>query len=354
MYRAIIVGGTFDRQSGKPSKLASMIAENTGWPCMNGGNLSALYGLDFKDFDVLVWMPNIDNAETKILPVIKQKNPHLTLISSKRVVEKTYSPFAVIDRLLKSRSNLGIMIEKQDGRYVFKLLDPLGNLYSGTADIAEFSRALLERVDKIRSLTRVPSKSLGPAGENLPAINEAFIQLARQFGDEFSKHVNAVNPERFLGNASARYTDRITRCCHGFPAFRDAGHYLVSRRNVDKATLSAGDFVAVEPDERQVKFIGEVKPSVDAPIQIRLFNYFPNVNYVIHGHVYLENAPATKSKIPCGYIEEFDEIVALFPSRESFNFGVNLKGHGCLIMAGDLDYLRKQKDRIISRGFPEP
>jgi hypothetical protein len=202
-------------------------------------------------------------------------------------------------------------------------------------------------------LTRISSKTLGALQTPFAEPDPEFISVIRDLGDEFSRHVNAANPERFLGNVSARATDRITRCCHGFPAFRDAGHYLVSRRNVNKATFGADDFVVVSPDLDQVRYFGEVKPSVDAPIQIRLFEHYPHVNYIVHGHVYIDNAPITRSKIPCGHIEEFGEITDLFP-QDSTNFGVNLRGHGCLIMAEDIVYLRSQKDRLTSRPFPEP
>ena len=49
-------------------------------------------------------------------------------------------------------------------------------------------------------------------------------------------------------------------------------------------------------------YYGE-KPSVDTPIQIKLFNYYHNVNYMVHGHVYVDNAKMTEHKIPlwlCG------------------------------------------------------
>jgi len=89
---------------------------------------------------------------------------------------------------------------------------------------------------------------------------------------------------------------------------------------------------------------------VDTPIQIRLFNYYRNIKYIVHGHVYLETPYMTRSKIPCGYIEEFDEIADLVPQDER-NFSVNLKGHGCLILATDLTYFKDQK--LIGRPFPE-
>jgi hypothetical protein len=354
--KALICGGTFDQNGGKPSKIMAELGKATGWPVINGGKVSDLEAIEIEKLDVLVWAPNVDNAETKLLPQLKVRNPKLLLVSTKRVVEKSYSDFDVIGRLLKSRSNLGIKFTKAGDRYEFKLLDPLGNCFSATSSIDELGAALKGRVEQIRALTRIGSVSLGAyPGEVQPAVDTEFVDLVRLVGDEFSRYVNAINPERFLGNASARSTDRITRCCHGFPAARSAGEtgalYLVSRRNVDKTTMSASDFVLVTGNEDKVEYFGDVKPSVDAPIQVRLFNYYEGVRFMVHGHVYVAGAPTTHSLVPCGHIEEFDEILALYPDRKSVDFCVNLKGHGCLILAKDLDFIRKQIYK--ARPFPE-
>ncbi|MBI4533058.1 MAG: class II aldolase/adducin family protein [Candidatus Melainabacteria bacterium] len=355
MPRTLIVGGTFDTQGGKPSKIITSLSEATGYPCLNGGTLDQLTAVDFQAVDVLVWAPNVSNDEDKILPAIKARNPKLFLISSKRVVEKQYSVFDVISRLLKSRSNLGIKITQNQGTYQFELLDPLGNCLCATSSVGELGAAIKRRVEELCAMTRIGSTSIGSCCSCHPTVNDEFVQLVRQLGDEFSRYVNAVNPERFLGNASARPTDRITRCCHGFPAMRadlkDSPVYLVSRRNVDKTTMSAGDFVVVTACEDKVEYFGDVKPSVDAPIQIRLFNFYNKVRYIVHGHVYVSDAPSTHSKVPCGHVEEFAEIQALFPDPDSANFTVNLKGHGCLILASDLDFLRQQS--FVARPFPE-
>jgi hypothetical protein len=284
---------------------------------------------------------------------IEKINPKLLLISSKRVVEKSYTDFDIISRLLKSRSNLGVKMTQEQGIYQFDLLDPLGNRYCRTSSVAELGAAMKKRVEELQSLTRIGSTSLCQC-VTAASIEEDFVDIVRHLGDEFSKHVNAVNPERFLGNASARATDRITRCCHGFPATRsadDANVYLVSRRNVDKTTMSADDFVSVTNNESRVEYFGDIKPSVDAPIQIRLFNFYRNVRYIVHGHVYVEGGTLTHSKIPCGHIEEFEEIRLLFADANSANFVINLKGHGCLILAADLNFLRTRK--FLAREFPE-
>ncbi len=352
MTKIMIVGGTFNHGRGIPSKIINWLSEYTNWPVINGGNLSIIESFPFYYYDVLVWMPNIDNSEAKVLENIKKINPHLLLVSSKRIVEKSYTTFDVVSRLLKSHSNLGITIEIEDEEFMFSLIDPLGNLYKRTNDVEILADTLRIRVEDLLSFSRISTVCIDSTPIEVMGLND-FIDIVQKYGDEFSKFVNAVNPERFLGNASARSIDRITRCCHGFPAARYNDQYLISRRNVDKTTMSESDFVVVNDNEDKVEYYGNAKPSVDAPIQIRLFNYYNKVNYIIHGHVYVDNAQTTSYKIPCGAVNEFDDIKHLIPDQTATNVNINLKGHGCLIMANDLDYLKEQMTHLVGRPFPE-
>jgi len=342
------VMGTFDQNGGKPSKIGKMMLDFLGCEGLNGGDLSEL-DLDFSRFDALLWMPNIDNSEDKILPRIKAQNRKLLLISSKRCVETDYCESDVVGRLLKTRSNLGIMIEQQQltpsggGRYNFKLLDPLGNIYCDTTNVETLCYALWKRVDFLLSLTRVSSTQVGERQELHIPLN--FLDIVRSYGERFTEYVNAVNPNRFLGNAA-------TRCSYGFPAHRDGSRVFVSRRNVDKQNITAEDFVEVDAQlGGGIVYWGNQKPSVDAPLQLLLFTRYAQINYMIHGHVYVKDAPMTEIKVPCGALEEFVEIYRLFPDPQATDFTVNLRGHGCLIMANQIDYLNQVE--LMARPFPE-
>lgn len=366
LSKAVIIGGTFDNRFGKSSAAVNAIANATGWPAINGGNSSFLQSFDPKNYDVVVWMPdNIDNAEENILPNFKKANPALMLISAIRVLKKGIGVFDVVTGLPKSKSNLGIMIEEDS----YKLVDAIGNLYCDTNDAAELGRALRKRVETLGSLTRIHSKSFG-ARRFFPGPSyDAFNNVVRTYGNEFSKLINKLNPKRFLENPSALPTDRITRCCHGLFGCRlikenetDAGvgaadeeevSYLVSPRHIDKQILDVSDFVEVSNNENLVCYYGEERPFLDAPLEIMLLNYYHGVDFIAHGHVGVADAPYTTSKFPCGSIEEFGKIREIFPSRDAHNVSVNLEGHGCLIM-GDLDYLLFQTSKLKSRPFPEP
>lgn len=344
--KTLIVAGTFADPGGKASKIGSSLKHSLSQQqvhIVNGGNLQDLdMALDsVVDFELVIWMPNVDNSIDKYLPKIKEINPKCLLVSSKRVVEKTYTEWDVVGRLLKTKSNLGIMITKPS-KYRFRLLDPLGNLWEDTEDISKLGEALQSRASTLKSITRLPSTQLGDVRSF--AIPEDYLEIVRGYGQEFHKYINAANPNRFLGNTA-------TRCMSGFPAVRGDTTYFISKRNVEKGSITSSDFVEVNNKESQIEYYGPNKPSVDTPIQVRLFNFYRNVNYIVHGHVYVTGAEFTPRILPCGAIEEFEDIKSIQPFDTASNFAINLKGHGCLLLANNLDFLKSVP--LESRPFPE-
>lgn len=359
--RGLAVVGTFDSEGGKSSSIAAGLVA----PLMrgmdraliiNGGPMSVLKDLvrsgEIEDADVILWMPNVGNAEKKFLPTIKAVNRRCVLISSKRVVERNYTEMDVVGRLLKSHSNLGIMITREvipsTVLYNFRLVDPLGNVWCHTSSAKKLGDVMAWRVGQLLKMTRIGSKQVGP--KRRFSISKEFLHIVREYGAALSKIGNAVNPNRFLGNAA-------TRCSSGFPGVRLDNRYFVSRRNVDKNGIASKDFVEVHPRTGVVEYLGRNKPSVDTPIQIRLFNYYRDVNYIIHGHAYASGWPTTKSAIPCGSIEEFDEITDVAKGAGSgywtSNICLNLEGHGFIILARDIGFLHKVLPDLQSRPFPE-
>ena len=75
------------------------------------------------------------------------------------------------------------------------------------------------------------------------------------------------------------------------------------------------------------------------------------VNYEI-APVYIDGAPFTRKMIPCGGLEEVDEIMeAVGDNREKDFFAINLIGHGCIVMANNVNQLREIQ--YVSREMPE-
>ena len=85
--------------------------------------------------------------------------------------------------------------------------------------------------------------------------------------------------------------------------------------------------------------------------KIECLFFFKNINFMIHGHVYLENSQLTKEIIPCGGIEEVQEVLNLVRDTDTEQFLINLRGHGFLAGARTVEGLIGLKFR--SRGLPE-
>ena len=76
---------------------------------------------------------------------------------------------------------------------------------------------------------------------------------------------------------------------------------------------------------------------------------------MIHSHCYLKDAPYTKTPLPCGAIDEVNEIInTIKENYKSLNktfYKINLKGHGSIIMSKNIENLKNVE--IISRNLPE-
>lgn len=179
---------------------------------------------------------------------------------------------------------------------------------------------------------------------NLPHItvpeNNEFFNIVRNHSNTYSNLTQGINPQRFLGNCSFR-------CESGFPSFRKDGYIYVSRRNSNKDMISAEHFVAVNVNlslSDKIIYLGTHKPSVDTPVQVMLYKNLPNINYMLHSHVYIKDAPFTQNKLPCGSLEEVDEILDCISKnnlKDNDTICINLNG-GC----GKTTYMLKNIDML--------
>jgi hypothetical protein len=352
---ALLVGGNFDHDKGKSSKIFEAISKSfiSSWVrnehdfCyINGGNLSKLSEMAEKinKFNVAIWFPNISNDEEKIIAELKKRNKKLLLVASKNNTQNKYNISQLLQHALKNKANIFVEFTRNDGRYSAKLLDPLGNQYGETTEnMNEIGERIASRVMELLQFTRIGSKNVGPVIE---APNDtSFFEVIRKHAETFHELIYGdVEISRFLGNSSFR-------CTNGFPSMKNHKGIFVTKRNLDKSLLNQNGFVCVENNEAPVLYHGENKPSVDTPIQIRLYNYYDNLRYILHSHCYIEGALMTNRVIPCGAIEEFDEIIALYSDSQTVNICVNLKGHGSLVLADNVEYMKNIK--YIARKFPE-
>jgi hypothetical protein len=356
MKKILFVGGTYNNDNGAASSYMRKLADALQiklpgeWTIHNGGSLSELTEPDIqtqiREADIVFWFPDIPNTEQKILPSLKALNPKMMLVTSKNNISeqgRDYSTLELVARALKSKSNLLLEITRNDGQFAASIIDPLANVFAHQEiSIERVATALSRRLTELMRYTRVSSESVG---DSLPATStsfaDGFFELVREYAEVFHNLIHAVNPGRFLGNASFR-------CARGFPTARDPENpdvIFVSERNVDKRYIDKGNFVAVRanPDgapSDPVEFYGDKKPSVDTPAQRELYKHYPNVNFILHSHAYIEGAPFTDEMTPCGAIEEIEDIKKLFPDSSQTDFFVNLRGHGSLALVSSWEKLK--------------
>lgn len=352
MKKTLAVCGTFG-DDGKPSGYANhaIVLNNDGFTIINGGTLADLEAafVATQSVDVVIWMPKVDNDVHKYVDQIKVNNPHAYLVISKSNINKQYSTLELIARALRAKANLLVEFTRIGGQIAATILDPLGNAFTyQETDVLKVKKELWDRLDDIVQFTRASSF---PTSLMVPSINEEqtkFIEIARNAAQNFHSLVHAVNQERFVGNLSFR-------CENGFPSMRSGDGIFVSRRNVDKRTLSAQDMVYVRLDHLpDVYYSGSAKPSVDTPVQKWLYALMPKIQYMLHGHVYLKNPDFTTAEpIPCGALEETSAIMGdhWWYDRSHISAKINLKGHGFLILATDLKVF--ENIEYVERALPE-
>lgn len=369
--RILFVGGNWDLNGGRKSKIVEEFAKFlTNVTVYNGGNFNDLNDIldSCVNYDIVLWWANVSNDLPKIRNV-KDINYKVMLVSSKRNVDGKYSFQDLLQRSFSLKSNLTIEFGMVDNKYYMRLFDPLGNMWYEGFSIKMCSKILIERLNFIRSITRESTVS---NEENVGAlawffnmfkdemyesndnpfvpIKEEFLKIVRNYAYKFAAVTfETKDVKRFLGNASFR-------CPKGFPSFRDSKYIFVSKRNVNKEFIGIKEFVPVYLEDDKLFYCGDYKPSVDSPIQVRLYSLLSNINYMIHSHCYIENAPYTDVVLPCGALEEIDEIRNVIKKHYDNDYDkdfyvVNLLGHGSIMMSNKASQLKNI--RMVGRKLPE-
>ena len=326
----------------------------------NGGNFSDLSAhLQLaKNADITIWMPNVPDNDLPKFRDVKSVAPHTILITSKRNDNEKYNFGEVVRRALGTKSNLLIEFSKKpSGIFHMSIIDPLGNEWYSGVDIHDMVKVLIKRATQLKNITRQGTiQSNIENVQQMPEDVNNFVNIVQTCGKVFAEYTpSADNTTRLLGNCS---TANPTRCSKGFPTMRGTENIIfVSQRNVDKKALTVENLVPVSFDGKIIKYAGENKPSVDTPIQVRLYDLLPNINYMIHSHCYIKGAPFTETCIPCGGLEEVEEVMKVIDSslyeRDTMFFTINLKGHGSLVMAYNTVLLDGIEKDYYPREFPE-
>lgn len=353
--RILIVSGTFDENGGKPSGLVSLLHqqivldENVQCDFYNGGNykeLPAILEKEVPDVDVVMWFANVPNELAKVRDV-KSINPRVILVSSKRN-NNEYTFMELVNKALQYKCNLMLEFNSSERPYRMRILDPLGNEWASGTDPVAITASLLKLCRYLKTITRQGTTYVNKV---VPVPDEReFFDYVKSTAEVFHNLIMpAEGVGRFLGNCSFR-------CIHGgFPSFKCDEIVYVSRRNVDKRQLGQDAFVPTQLYVDKVLYYnngtGEHKPSVDTPVQLRLFQFYHNVKYIVHSHTYVVGTGFTEDFVPCGGLQEVEQVLKTIPFQDATDFAVNLKGHGCLLLTSSVAALREFQ--FEGRRFPE-
>lgn len=342
--KMLIVGGSFNndhKRGGRPSgvvrQLAALFSEAPGvqLDVQNGGlawNLKKATG-----YELVLWLPDVHNNERKAYP---EKDRGATLICSK-VMRESYTRIDSVSRIFKMHGNAVIEVYPGKTKHKFCLVDALGNEWvSKTSDLEDLAEGIRLLHYWTQNAERVPSiRERLPPDQDKPTFSsqrDAHVFVA--LNQAVAKIVRSGEVGRFFGNAS-------TRCMSLFPSHRDATSVLVSTRNVDKEGLTVEDFVpAYEGTDEAVHYYG-YKPSVDTPIQLRIYRERPGINWMIHGHAlvvpeegccdFVRAIPVTRTYYPCGDLREAEVLLQVIP-EDATRGAVNIRNHGFLLYADTL------------------
>lgn len=215
-----------------------------------------------------------------------------------------------VSRIFKFGANAVIAIDKSEPIMKFMLIDALNNVWCESTKIEEIINSIYDLYEWTRGSIRVASKSNTDIDEFLELNKEISSYVVESFG------------ERYFGNLS-------TRCMKMFPSARTNDTILVSPRNIRKESITPSDMVMASlNDDGSVTYSGNVKPSVDTPIQLQVYKKYAHVNFIIHGHAILGGGFTTENYYPCGDLREFEEIDKMLSNGFMF---FNLKKHGFML-----------------------
>lgn len=278
------------------------------------------------DKDVVFWF--VDTIS------VKKANPTALVVG---VQELQTSFVDMLNKSLIKKDNLTIATNESS----IILYDPLGTeWYEGVSVIA----LVRELMDRIVFLLKTHRERTYKTDRVLDVPdNEEFFKYVRDVGEIFHKtvpHTDGVT--RLMGNASFRGNDDVI---------------YTSERDMDKSLITRKHFVpSFIGDDGKTYYYGDVKPSKDTVVQLKLYQKLKNINFIVHCHCHIEDAPFTKQPVPCGSLEEISEVFDVI--KNSYNndfdkeyYAINLIGHGCLVFGSDLNKMRQAK--YLTRKLPE-
>ena len=286
-----------------------------------------------KGYDLII-------SEHPIYPTIKEKGTVLICFGNDNVGESS-------SKVYKIKAN-AVILNKDE---IYDLVDALGNLWCRTSDLVE----LLNNIFKLYEWTKSSIRKESLKSDSFIPYDVVNIPELVKFCDIIRNVSNKVENERggrYFGNAS-------TRCSKMFPSIRNKyndnekwkhfQYILVSKRNISKEKIQPNDFVITQFGKSsesvgKILYYGDNKPSVDTPGQIYLYQDYPNINFMIHGHAYINTEfliPYTNKYCSCGDVREVNQIEKYVQHKDCDFFIINLINHGFIIGTDTLERMEK-------------
>jgi hypothetical protein len=344
----LVIAGVFNENGGAASSFADAFVRQSGThftiQSCNGGTLERLQTVirSAGRFPAVVWLAQVDDSSC--ISRIKETNKRCLLVQARRNDRKMHTIAEIVSDMIESRTNLCLVIDHDTKQFDFKVVDALGNLWYEGADTTELIRRLKWYISYALDLTRL-STIATDLDKKETVVEDDFFKIVRLYSAMFK----AISGKSVEGEPA--FDETRFRCLHGYPSMRIDDTILISCRSIENDSISKSDFIAVENRGDRICYSGSCKPGTDALVHLGLYRYYENIRYIIHGHCYVENAPTTMMHVPCGCLEEVEEIKKIFQNRHNTDFAINALGHGCYICAQNLGCFTQC--RLVAKPFPE-
>ena len=376
--KILLIGGKWDLNKGEKNFIVDEIKNliKGDVTILNGGNYNDLerFLKESHDYDIICNLADID----KNLPYldIKKISPYVMLVSSKLSDDNT-SFKELMSEILVLKANLMVEYKFNKGNISnIMIFDPLGNVWYEGTDIKNAIEKSLNRLGFLMNITREKTikseinknlvmnwyfdrfKQKEYRSKNIVNFPEEseFIELVKNYSTRFYEIMKPDDGKKLMESMNIKkLPPQVFRCAKGMPSYRFGKYIIVSKRNINNKFIISEDLIPTYIEDNKLYYCGEDKPSIDTPIHIRLYEKLDNINYILHSHNYVDGAFMTNTSIPCGAIEEVDEILRVIEENyDSFNenkYVINLKGHGSIIMGNSVNDLKGIN--YIGRKMPE-
>lgn len=155
----LMVGGQFNDAGGRPSGYTAklfdaFIAMDNEGVLVNGGNLNDLNEVINTDYLIpykaIFWFAEVPNEKYRI----KDFYPHSLLVTSIKN-NNEHSCTEIINRALKTRSDLIVSFNSMSKNIEATILDPLGNMFCLSFNIKLVAKSLYKRVLKLMEIQEI-------------------------------------------------------------------------------------------------------------------------------------------------------------------------------------------------------